>query len=126
MNTEEYIALLNKYVPVVIESTEEYNRAMDQISQFWESDNKAERAFVHLLAILVQDYEKSLEFPEATPVEVLQYLMEMKEVRQIDLVKAGIGTSGIISDICNGKKSISKKKAKLLADFFNVSPALFI
>jgi HTH-type transcriptional regulator/antitoxin HigA len=45
---------------------------------------------------------------------------------QADLVRAGIGSSGIVSEIVNGKRQISKKQAKKLAGFFSVSADLFI
>jgi HTH-type transcriptional regulator / antitoxin HigA len=37
-----------------------------------------------------------------------------------------IGSSGIVSEVVNGKRSISKSQAKKLGEIFQVSPSLFI
>ncbi|MFP4411849.1 helix-turn-helix domain-containing protein, partial [Coleofasciculus sp.] len=45
--------------------------------------------------------------------------------RQADLVGV-IGSSGVVSEVVNGKRFISKAQAKALGDYFQISPALFI
>ena len=45
--------------------------------------------------------------------------------KQSDLVGI-IGSKGVISEIVNRKRAISKAQAKALGELFNVSPALFI
>jgi len=50
--------------------------------------------------------------------------MEACGLKQLDLVGI-IGSEGVVSEIFNGKKSISKFQAKALGDFFSVSPTLF-
>jgi HTH-type transcriptional regulator / antitoxin HigA len=37
-----------------------------------------------------------------------------------------IGSSGVVSEVINGKRSISKAQAKALGEYFKVSPSLFI
>jgi HTH-type transcriptional regulator / antitoxin HigA len=37
-----------------------------------------------------------------------------------------IGSSGTVSEVVNGKRSISKSQAKKLGEIFQVSPSLFI
>jgi HTH-type transcriptional regulator/antitoxin HigA len=51
--------------------------------------------------------------------------MESSRTRQVNLV-GEIGSSGVVSQIVNGKRGISKRQAKLLGDRFKVSPELFI
>jgi HTH-type transcriptional regulator/antitoxin HigA len=51
--------------------------------------------------------------------------MEASDTRQADLVGI-IGSSGVVSEVVNGKRSISKAQAKALGDYFKVSPSLFI
>ena len=36
------------------------------------------------------------------------------------------GSKGVASEVVNGKRGISKAQAKALAEFFHVSPELFI
>jgi HTH-type transcriptional regulator/antitoxin HigA len=63
--------------------------------------------------------------PSASPQAVLERLMEAKEIRQADLVGI-LGSKGVVSEVVNGKRSISKAQAKALGAFFHVSLELFI
>jgi HTH-type transcriptional regulator / antitoxin HigA len=62
---------------------------------------------------------------DSAPHEILQQLMESSGMRQVDLVGI-IGSSGVVSEVVQGKRSISKAQAKALGDWFKVSPSLFI
>ncbi|MEO6861558.1 MAG: hypothetical protein ABI180_08480 [Microcoleus sp.] len=55
----------------------------------------------------------------------MQHIMEASGTRQADLVGI-IGSSGVVSEVVNGKRAISKAQAKALGDYFKVSPSLFI
>jgi HTH-type transcriptional regulator / antitoxin HigA len=46
-------------------------------------------------------------------------------MRQSDWV-GKLGSSGVVSEIVNGKRSISKAQAQVLSDMFKVSPRWFI
>ena len=60
-----------------------------------------------------------------TPRDVLLHFMEVRELKQADLVGV-IGSKGVVSEVVNGKRAISKAQAKTLGEFFNVNPSLFI
>jgi HTH-type transcriptional regulator/antitoxin HigA len=51
--------------------------------------------------------------------------MEERNLRQADLLPV-FGSRSVASDVLNGKRSISKAHARGLAQFFHVSPSLFI
>jgi len=36
------------------------------------------------------------------------------------------GSSGVVSEVVNGKRAISKAQAKALGDYFKISPSFFI
>lgn len=59
------------------------------------------------------------------PHEILQHIMESSATRQADLVGV-VGSSGVVSEIVNGKRAISKAQAKALGEYFKVLPGLFI
>lgn len=61
---------------------------------------------------------------DAEPREVLRFLMDQHELKQEDL--ADCAPQSRISDILNGKRSISKEIAKKLARRFNVGVDLFL
>ena len=56
---------------------------------------------------------------------MLLHLMESNDVKQESLVGV-IGSRGVVSEVVNGKRSISKAQAKALAEFFSVDVGLFI
>ena len=56
---------------------------------------------------------------------MLKFFMEDRGIKQADLLPV-FGSSGITSEVVNGKRSISKAQAKKLAEFFKVSVELFI
>ena len=51
--------------------------------------------------------------------------MEAGGIKQENLVGV-IGSRGVVSEVVNGKRSISKAQAKALAEFFSVNVGLFI
>jgi len=93
---------------------------------FAKNSTPEEDALFKLLVLLIEAYESGhYSFEKPTPHEILQQLIESSGIRQADLVGI-IGTSGVVSEVVNGKRSISKAQAKALADYFKVSPSLFI
>lgn len=52
------------------------------------------------------------------------HFMTEHNIKQSDLKE--IGSQGVISEILNGKRELNIRQIKLLAEKFNVSPAVFI
>jgi HTH-type transcriptional regulator / antitoxin HigA len=85
-----------------------------------------EEKLFDLLVKSVEDFEERYHpMGESSPTEMLKFLMEQRGLRQRDIVHL-FGSSGVASEVINGKRSISKNPAKALAEFFRVSPELFI
>jgi HTH-type transcriptional regulator / antitoxin HigA len=127
-NPTTYVSLLADAIPKVIETEEEYDRALQYVEPLHFNKNRTpeELALYRLLVMLIETYEeKQFPVPASLPHEMLQYLMESSGTRQVDLVGL-LGSSGVVSEIVNGKRAISKAQAKALADRFKVSPSLFI
>ncbi|OIP73482.1 MAG: transcriptional regulator [Oscillatoriales cyanobacterium CG2_30_44_21] len=129
LNTRVYGSLLEKYQPKAIASESEYQKSLDAINDLMakgEDLSPEESTLLETLAILVESYEE-IEFPIPTssPRNILLHLMEVRSLKQVDLVKV-IGSKGVVSEILSGKRAISKSQAKELGAFFHVSPALFI
>ena len=53
------------------------------------------------------------------------HLIEENNLRQADLVGI-LGSRGVVSEVVNGKRQISKNQAKALAEFFQVDVGVFI
>jgi len=123
-----YSKLLAEIAPRAIETEEEYDRllAVAERLTFAKNLTPEERALYKLLVTLIEVYEREnypIEKPE--PHEILQHIMESSGTRQADLVGI-IGSSGVVSEVVNGKRAISKAQAKALGDYFKISPSLFI
>ncbi len=123
-----YRNLLTEVIPVAIETEEEYERVLKIVEELTFKKNRTteEKALHKLLVILVEAYEiENYPMEESAPHEILQHIMESSGTRQIDLVGI-IGSSGVVSEIVNGKRGISKAQAKALSEYFKVSSSLFI
>ena len=128
-NPEKYGALLMSALPQVIESEVELDRAEEIINRLLskgENLSPEEEKLLDLVSDLLEKYEdEHYPFPEVAPNEILKFLMAENDYKQSDLLHV-FGSSGIASEVVNGKRSISKAQAKKLAEFFKVSVELFI
>lgn len=68
--------------------------------------------------------EEHVQIPEAEPREVLRYLIEENNLKQKDLGE--IASQALISDILAGRREISKRLAKSLAERFHVGIGAFL
>ena len=75
-----------------------------------------EEKLAELMTVLIQQYEEA-HYPlgHANPIEALRVLMEERGLRQRDLIPV-FGSSSVVSDVLNAKRSISKAHARKLAD----------
>ena len=116
-------------MPVIIETEEENERMLAIVEKLMEKDENLspeEEKLLKLLTRLIEDFEERYyNPPEASPLEVLQHLMESREVKQSQLWDV-FGSKGIASEVLSGKRGISKAHARALANYFHVSAELFI
>ena len=92
------------------------------------SDRSPEETELYeLLILLIEKFEQEAYAPGATstPHSMLLFLMEQRNLRQTDLIGI-LGSKGVVSEVVNGKRDISKAQAKALAEFFLVDPGCFI
>ncbi len=126
---KKYGALLMTTLPRVIENEQELEAMENVISQLLskgENISPEEEKLLILVSNLVEDYEDEMyPIPDVSPNEVLKHLIEENDLKQKDLLPI-FGSSGIASEVINGKREISKTHAKKLAEFFNTSVELFI
>jgi len=128
INPDIYRNLLIEFQPKVIENNDDYQEARRFFSKLLRKEDRTleETAFLKLMIALIKDFQNKQEKPESSsPHDVLLHLMEANNMKQVDLVGI-IGSKGVVSEIINKKRSISKSQAKILGEKFCVSPALFI
>jgi HTH-type transcriptional regulator/antitoxin HigA len=130
IDTRAYARLLTRTLPAPVESEADYARLRAHAEELMERDEQdlstEEGKLLELLVTLIEQYE-TRQYPprEVSPHEMLQHLMEARELTHKDVWPL-FGSKGIASEVLNGKRAISKAQAKKLATFFHVSAALFI
>jgi len=128
IDIKAYNRLLAKFAPKVIESEAENTRALAIVEGLMTKAELSheEDAVLDLLVSLIERFEeRAYPIPEASPKEVLEFLMEQNALKAADLVDE-LGSRAKASEILSGKRAISKVQAKRLGIRFRVSPALFI
>jgi HTH-type transcriptional regulator / antitoxin HigA len=112
-----------------IHSESDYDRMVSLMDAVLDAVGEDEEhplaGFLDILSDLVAAYESEhLRIEPATPAEALRFLMDARGLKQEDL--ASVIAQGNLSAILAGKRNISTKLAGKFAQFFSVSPALFI
>ncbi len=127
-NSAHYGELLLETLPAVIQSEAEYNRLTATMNKLAVKPRLSpeEDRLLDLLTVLVEAYDqKHYAIPQATPAMVIRMLMQDRNLRNKDLEPV-LGSSGVTSEVINGKRNPSKSQIKALAQFFKVSPELFV
>jgi HTH-type transcriptional regulator / antitoxin HigA len=118
---------LKQHALPVITSDEQLDEYTNALIELEEQRNLTaeDQKYARMLAALIEKYENE-HYPiaAATPQEVLVELIEQNGLRQRDLVPL-LGTESVVSEIVNGKRTLSKTNIEKLSYRFRVSPAVF-
>ncbi len=130
VDRRKYVRLANRIVVKAIETEEEYDRMVAAVEELMDKGERRlspeEEALLETMAILIQAYDdRHHPLPATPPHEMLAYLIETSGRSAKDLLPV-FGTRGRVSEVLNGKRSISKAQARKLAACFKVSADLFI
>ncbi|MGI0482314.1 helix-turn-helix domain-containing protein [Geminocystis sp. CENA526] len=123
-----YTKLLTQTAPKIIENQAEYEKVLTEIEELLFNPNRSieENALYDLLVMLVEKYEtENYPLDVAKPYEILQHLMEARSINDSDLLNI-FGSQEIITAIKKGNYPINTFQAQALADYFHVSPHLFL
>ena len=131
LSPAKYGKLLSKTLPKRIETAAEFDHfveVMEGLSRAIAHGKASpeEQALHSLLAMLVKEYDDQLyPLPPGDPVRILQFLMHQRDLKAADLTPI-FGARSIASMVLNGKRELSKSHIRKLAEFFHVSPAVFL
>jgi HTH-type transcriptional regulator / antitoxin HigA len=123
----DYGQLLSQTKPEVVYGDQQHQLYIQQLERLTGQAEvtPAEEKLIHLLAVLVEDYEaRNFPVPDAGPLAIVRHLMEAHRLRQKDLVDV-FGTESIVSDVLNGKRDLTKEHIRRLSHRFHVSPSVF-
>ncbi len=128
-NPQVYGNLLSEVLPQAITTEAENEKALAKLEALMHKGSLSpeEDRLYDLLLVLVEKFEQE-NYPlktYSTPLSRLLHLMESNHLKQTDLLDV-FGSSGIASEVINGKREISKAHAQKLGERFNLSPALFL
>jgi HTH-type transcriptional regulator/antitoxin HigA len=130
IDPKKYARLANRVPVKAIETEEEYDRMVAAIESLMDKDadqlSPEESALLETMVILVEAYDdRNYPVPSVAPNEMLASLLASSGRVAKDLLPV-FGTRGRVSEVLNGKRSISKEQAKRLAALFKVTADLFI
>jgi HTH-type transcriptional regulator/antitoxin HigA len=142
IDKKKYLELIDTadIIPKVIETEDEYDRALAVVQMLMHKRLEAcappsggrtpeDTALLMLVVKLVEDYESIhhnlSDWEKSTPNELLRQIMTVSGTRNVDLIGI-IGSSGVVSEVVNGHRTMSKEQAKSLGKFFKLSPGIFI
>ncbi len=125
INNVKYGELLLDVLPQKIETEEENERYLKIVEKLFqkgaENFTPEEDKLFDLLTLLIEEFEeKAYPFPDVAPHETLKILLEDRGIKQKDLIPI-FGSAGVVSEILNGKRPITLKTAKNLAEFLGLS-----
>lgn len=124
-----YGKLLAAELPKPIQTARDFDRMVAQLEEMDFAKRKLtpeEEALREILAALIEVYDQERHhITEQPPCEMVRYLMELRGLKQVDLVPV-LGSRAQVSDLVNGKRAISKAQVKKLAGYFGVSAELFL
>ena len=127
LTQDQYSQLLNEFPPRPIKSDEGLESVQERVNSLLDQPELTldEQDYLYLLGTLIYEYESNLEsIPDLYGIELLKVLIEERNLKQKDLTFV-FKTESIVSDVLNGKRELNKKHIQKLADFFNISPAVF-
>jgi HTH-type transcriptional regulator / antitoxin HigA len=123
----DYAELLMQMLPTKIHNDEQNEHFVAKLEElvFKDKLTEAEDELVELLTVLVEEYENR-RFPieDASPIEVLQHLMEANNLKQKDLIDV-FGAESTVSSVLNGKRPMTRDHIQKLRQRFGVSADVF-
>lgn len=112
----------------IIKTKKQYEQYCNALESLLESGakNKSVEEETELLTLLIEKWDNEHNtFTDADPVALLKYLMNEHNLKAKDLVAILQVGKGLVSDILNYKKGLSKEIIRSLSAYFKVSQEAF-
>jgi HTH-type transcriptional regulator / antitoxin HigA len=127
-----YLDLISDFPLRPLRSERDYDaalRLLDSLAVRPEGSlDPGEQDYFDTLTLLVEAYDREhfgVEKEQRDPLGMLKYLMEESGMITADLGRL-LGNRSLASQIIHGHRQLSKTNIRKLADYFKVSPALFL
>jgi len=112
----------------IIKTDAQYNKYGNALEALVDSGkkNKAVQDEIELLTLLIEKYDAEHNtFDDADPIELLKSLMKDNKMKAVDLAKLLNVSEGLVSDMLNYKKGLSKDTIRILSERFKLNQDAF-
>jgi HTH-type transcriptional regulator/antitoxin HigA len=129
--SKEYLALIKRFPLRPIRNEKMLDLASDLFSELvlkTDSRTADESDYLAILGMLIREFEDvhKIAPPRMTPQRALESLMEDNALTQSELARQLQAPQSVLSEFLAGKRGLSKSLVVKLANYFKVSPALFL
>jgi HTH-type transcriptional regulator/antitoxin HigA len=127
LNDARYLKALAEFKPRPIHDDAENAHATAMLEKIdaLENPTPEQIAVAEIITTLIEAYESQYALKHASGAELLRELMLANDLKQKDL-QSVVGSKGMVSDILNERRPISKGIARKLGERFNVPHTLFL
>ena len=112
----------------IIKTDAQYNKYCDILEALIDGGKKtkAVQNEIELLTLLIEKYDEVHNtFEDADPIELLKALMKEHKIKAVDLARLLHVSEGLVSDILNYKKGLSKETIRILSERFKLNQEAF-
>ena len=112
----------------IIKTDGQYNKYCNILEGLVDGGKKAKSVQdeIELLTLLIEKYdEEHNTFDDADPVELLKGLMKDHKMKAVDLARLLNVSEGLVSDMLNYKKGLSKDTIRILSEKFKLNQEAF-
>lgn len=112
----------------VIKTKRQYINYCNALENMMQSGNRSKtvKDEIELLTILIEKYDQEHNsFDDADPIELLKALMKDHKMKSVELARLLNVSTGLVSDMLNYKKGLSKETIRILSERFKLSQEAF-
>src|SRR5258706_10879105 len=112
----------------IIKTESQYFRYCNALEEILDSGKKsrAKQDEIELLTLLIEKYDQEHNtFTDADPIELLKSLMKDHKMKSVELARLLKVSTGLVSDMLNYKKGLSKETIRILAEKFRLNQEAF-
>lgn len=112
----------------IIKTDTQYKKYCDILEALVDNgkSTKAVQDEIDLISLLIEKYdEEHNSFDDLDPIQLLKGLMKEHKMKAVDLSNLLNVSEGLVSDILNYKKGLSKETIRILADKFKLGQEAF-
>lgn len=120
--------LVKRFPLVCIRDDAHLDKALEVLNKLLQQElDTGAQEYLDVLTELVGAYEdEHVPIPDVSEADVLRELMRSNGLSQMELARRIKISQSTISAVLSGARSLTKKQVIKLAEFFGVSPAVFL